>query len=46
MCLFCLGNLIGEEKHYIFHSTNDKLIEIRKGFAKDLYEINLQSVML
>ena len=43
MCLLCLGNLIGNEKHYIFHCTNDKLVEIRKDFVKELYESNLQS---
>ena len=35
--------LIGDEKHYIFHCTNDKLVAIRKDFAKELYESNLQS---
>ena len=29
----CLGNLIGNEKHYIVHCTNDKSVEIRKGFG-------------
>ena len=43
VCLLCLGNLIGNEKHYIFHCTNDKLVEIRKDFVKELYESNLQS---
>ena len=38
MCLLCLGNLIGNEKHYIFHCTNDKLVEIRKDFVKEVYE--------
>ena len=28
----CLGNLIGDEKHYIFH---DKLVDIRKDFVKE-----------
>ena len=43
VCVLCLGNLIGNEKHYIFHCTNDKLVEIRKDFVKELYESNLQS---
>ena len=43
MCSLCLGNLIGDEKHYIFRFTNDKLVEIRKCFVKDLCENNLQS---
>ena len=43
VCLLCLGNLIGNDKHYIFHCTNDKLVEIRKDFVKELYESNLQS---
>ena len=43
MCLLCLGNLISNEKPYIFHCTNDKLVEIRKDFVKELYESNLQS---
>ena len=43
MCLLCLGNLIGNEKRYIFHCTNDKLVEIRKDFVKELYESDLQS---
>ena len=38
-----LGNLIGDEKHYIFYCTNDKLVEIRKDFVKELYNSNLQS---
>ena len=43
VCLLCLGNLIDNEKHHIFHCTNDKLVEIRKDFVKELYESNLQS---
>ena len=33
VCQLYLGNLIGDEKHYILHCTNDKLVEIRKDFA-------------
>ena len=43
VCPLRLGNLIGDEKHYIFHCANGKLVEIRKYFVKELYESNLQS---
>ena len=43
LCLLCLGNLIGDEKHYIFHCTIDKLVDIRKDLVKELHESNLQS---
>ena len=43
MCPLCLSNLIGDEKHYIFHYTNGKLIKIRKNCANELHESNLQS---
>ena len=43
LCLLCLGNLIGDEKHYIFHCTIDKLVDIRKNFVKELHKRNLQS---
>ena len=39
----CLGNLIGDEKHYIFYCAIDKLVDIRKDFVKELHESNLQS---
>ena len=42
LCPLCLGNLIGDEKHYIFHCTMDKLVDIRKDFVKELHESNLQ----
>ena len=42
ICPLCLGSLIVDEKHYIFHCTIDKLIDIRKDFEKDLHESNLQ----
>ena len=42
-CLLCLGNLIGDEKHYIFYCTIDKLVDIRKDFVKELHESNLNS---
>ena len=41
--LLCLSNLIGDEKHYIFYCTMDKLVDIRKDFVKGLHESNLQS---
>ena len=43
LCPLCLGNLIGNEKHNIFHCTNYKLVGKRNDFVKDLYESNLQS---
>ena len=33
----------GDEEHYIFHCTIDKLVNIRKDFLKKLHESNLQS---
>ena len=42
MCPLCLGNLIGDEKHYISHCTIDKLVGIRKDLVKELHESNLQ----
>ena len=38
-----MGNMIGDEKHYIFYCTIDKLVDIRKDFVKELHESNLQS---
>ena len=38
----CLGNLIGDEKHYIFHCTIGKLGDIKKDFVKELHESNVQ----
>ena len=43
LCPLCLGNLIGDEKYYIFYCTIDKLVDIRKDFVKELHEGNLQS---
>ena len=43
MCPFCLSNLIGDEKHYIFLCTIDKLVDIRKDFVKEVHESILQS---
>ena len=42
LCPLCPGNLIGDEKHYIFHCTIDKLVDKRKDFVKELHESNLQ----
>ena len=39
MCPLCFSNDIGAEKHYIFHCTNPKLVEIRKTFIPEIYEI-------
>ena len=38
MCPLCFSNDIGNEKHYIFHCTNPKLVEIRKTFTPEIYE--------
>ena len=38
-----MGNLIGDEKHYIFHCTIDKLVDTRNDFVKELHESKLQS---
>ena len=43
LCPLCLGNLIGDEKHYIFHCTIHKLVGIRKYVVKELHKSNLQS---
>ena len=40
LCPLCL---IGDEKHYIFHFTIDKLVDTRKYFVKESHESNLQS---
>ena len=42
LCPLCLGNLIGDEKHYILYCTMDRLVDIRKDFVKELHESNLQ----
>ena len=42
LCPLCLGNLISDQKHYIFHYTIDKLVDIREHFEKELHESNLQ----
>ena len=39
-------NLIVDEKHNIFHCTNDKFVDIRTDFVNVLYESNLQSLMM
>ena len=38
MCPLCFSNDIGNEKHYIFHCTNPRLVEIRKTFTPEIYE--------
>ena len=38
MCPLCFSNDMGDEKHYIFHCTNPKLVEIRKIFTPEIYE--------
>ena len=34
----CFSNDISDKKHYIFHCTNPKLVEIRKTFTPEIYE--------
>ena len=38
MCPLCFSNDIGDEKHYIFHCKNPKLVEIGKTFTPEIYE--------
>ena len=38
ICPLFLGNLTGDEKHYIYHCTIDKLVDTRKDFVKELHE--------
>ena len=42
MCPLCFSNDIGDKKHYIFHCTNPKLVEIRKTFTPKTYETFVQ----
>ena len=37
-CYDSMSNDIGDKKHYIFHCTNPKLVEIRKTFTPGIYE--------
>ena len=34
----CFSNDIGDEKHYIFHCTNPKLVEMRKTFIPEIHQ--------
>ena len=38
MCPLCFSNDIGDERHYIFHCTNPKLVEVRKTLTPEIYE--------
>ena len=38
MSPLCFSNDRGDEKHYIFHCRNPKLVEIRKTFIPEIYE--------
>ena len=40
ICLLCLHNSIGDEKHYLFHCTNDDLLDLRIKFIKQFFEDN------
>ena len=45
-CPICLGNHIGDEKHYIHHWTNVNFIETRKSFVMELYKINTNNSLI
>ena len=36
ICPLCVGNVLGDEKHYIFHCTNINLVEIREKFLDEI----------
>ena len=36
ICPLCIGNDLGDEKHYIFHCTNINLVEIREKFLDEI----------
>ena len=38
ICPLCIGNDLGDEKHYIFHCTNINLVEIREKFLDKIYK--------
>ena len=38
ICPLCIGNDLGDEKHYIFHCTNINLVEIREKFPDEIYK--------
>ena len=37
-CVIYVFQMTGDEKHYIFHCTNPKLVEIRKTFTPKIYQ--------
>ena len=46
-CPLCVGNHIGDEKHYILHSTNINFIKPRKSFLlTKLYRINTNNSLI
>ena len=45
-CPLCVGNHIGDEKHYILHCTNINFIEPRKSFLTKLYRINTNNSLI
>ena len=40
ICLLCMNNSIGDERHYLFHCTNGDLVDIRINFMKEFYKHN------
>ena len=44
ICPLCIGNVLGDEKHYIFHCTNINLVEIREKFLDEIYKTSPEIV--
>ena len=44
ICPLCIGNDLGDEKHYIFHCTNVNLVEIREKFSDEIYKTSPEIV--
>ena len=40
ICTLCMGNQLGDEKHYIFHCTHIELVKARRNFFSTLASIN------
>ena len=41
VCTLCLGKLIGDEKHYIFHCTTEKLVDISSIYTSRSITISI-----
>ena len=44
ICPLCIGNDLGDEKHYIFHCTNINLVEVREKFLDEIYKTSPEIV--